>query len=84
MDEAPMNLDMLPDLDELPVEVVQTLIDESQEEIKQFVVMIKSAADAGNVDRAQLLKQQMRRQVEFIRSAQRALRARRVAVPFGP
>jgi hypothetical protein len=80
-DEEQVGLPM--NLGECPEGVLQIMIDEAKEEIKQFVELTTIAKDEGNLAGVQLYKTQMRKQVEFLRDVQRELAARRAAVPSG-
>jgi len=62
--------------DACPNVVIQELIDETKEEVKQFVEMAKRAEAEGDQAGAQAYKLQMMKQIEFLRSAQKALLAR--------
>ena len=64
-DEEQVGLPM--NLGGCPEGVLQIMIDEAKEEIKQFVELTTIAKDEGNLAGVQLYKTQMRKQVEFLR-----------------
>jgi hypothetical protein len=64
-------------LEEAPLENVLALLNESKEEIKVLIELARCAEDEGNLDKAQLFKLQMRREVVFMQRARRRLGARR-------